>query len=47
MSADGKYGSSTVFVTGDSYAPGSFSTRTSIWDMATGDHIVDLEQFSV
>jgi hypothetical protein len=47
VSADGKYGASTVFVTGDSYAPGSFSTRTSIWDMATGDHITDLEQFSV
>ena len=47
VSADGKYGSSTVFVTGDSYAPGAFSTRTSIWDMATGAHLVDLEQFSV
>ena len=47
VSADGRYGASTVFVTGDSYAPGSFSTRTSIWDMATGEHLVDLEQFSV
>jgi hypothetical protein len=47
VSADGKYGSSTVFVTGDSYAPGSFSTRTSIWEMGTGAHLVDLEQFSV
>jgi hypothetical protein len=47
VSADGKYGASTVFVTGDSYAPGSFSTRTSIWAMATGEHIVDLEQFAV
>jgi hypothetical protein len=47
VSADGRYGSSTVFVTGDSYAPGSFSTRTSIWDMATGAHLVDLETFSV
>ena len=47
VSADGRYGSSTAFVTGDSYAPGSFSTRTSIWDMATGQHVVDLEQFSV
>jgi hypothetical protein len=46
VSADGRYGTSTVFVTGDSYAPGSFSTRTSIWDMATGAHIVDLEQFT-
>lgn len=47
VSADGKYGASTVFVTGDSYAPGSFSTRTSLWDMATGSQLVDLEQFSV
>ena len=47
VSPDGKYGTSTVFVTGDSYAPGSFSTRTSVWDMATGGHLVDLEQFSV
>lgn len=47
VSADGRYGASTVFVAGDSYAPGSFSTRTSIWEMATGAHLVDLEQFSV
>jgi len=47
VSPDGKYGTSTVFVTGDSYAPGSFSTRTSIWQMATGAHLVDLESFSV
>jgi hypothetical protein len=47
VSHDGKYGASTVFVTGDSYAPGAFSTRTSVWDMATGGHLVDLEQFSV
>jgi hypothetical protein len=47
VSNDGRYGTSTVFVTGDSYAPGSFSTRTSIWDMATGNHLFDLETFSV
>ena len=47
VSADGKYGTSTVFVTGDSYAPGSFSTRASLWDMNTGEHLVDLEQFGV
>ena len=47
VSADGRYGTSTVFVTGDSYAPGSFSTRTSLWDMGGGQHIVDLEQFAV
>ena len=47
VSPDGKYGASTVFVTGDSYAAGSFSTRTTIWDMATGDELVGLEDFSV
>jgi hypothetical protein len=47
VSSDGKYGASTVFVTGDSYAPGSFSTRTSIWDMATGKDLFDLEHLSV
>ena len=47
VSADGKYGSSTVFVTGESYAPGSFSTRTTIWDMATGNEFGNLEDFSV
>ncbi len=47
VSADGKYGSSTVFVTGDSYAAGAFSTRTTIWDMATGNELANLEDFSV
>jgi hypothetical protein len=47
VSTDGKYGTSTVFVTGDSYAPGSFSTRTTIWEMATGAELVNLEDFSV
>jgi hypothetical protein len=47
VSTDGKYGTSTVFVTGDSYAPGSFSTRTTIWDMAAANEAVNLEDFSV
>jgi hypothetical protein len=48
ISPDGRYGAYTVFVTGDSYtAPGQFSTRTSIVDMATGKTIADLERFSV
>src|SRR5581483_7111894 len=46
VSADGKYGASTVFVTGDSYAAGSFSTRTTIWDMATGNEVANLEDFT-
>jgi hypothetical protein len=47
VSADGRYGSSTVFVTGDSYAAGAFSTRTTIWDMATGSERANLEEFTV
>ena len=45
ISADGRAGAITVFVTGHGYA-GSFSTRTTIVDMTSGDEIGDLEQFS-
>jgi hypothetical protein len=38
----------TLFVTGHAYAdPGSFSTQTTLIDMATGAKIADLEQFTV
>lgn len=49
VSADGRYGAMTVFVTGDSYlgTSGAFSTRTYIVDMATGETIGQLEQFHV
>jgi hypothetical protein len=47
VSPDGRLGSSTVFVAGDSYASNSFSTRTRIWDMSTGDELAELEQFKV
>jgi hypothetical protein len=48
VSADGRYGSVTTFVSGHSYAsPGTFSTRTSIIDLARGQEIVELEQFAV
>ncbi len=47
VSPDGRFGSSTVFVAGDSYASNSFSTRTRIWDMATGAELAELEQFKV
>jgi Tol biopolymer transport system component len=36
-----------VFVSGDSYAGGSFSTRTTIFDLAGGRGLGDLEQFGV
>ena len=47
VSPDGRLGASTVFVNGDSYAvTGAFSTRTSIYDMATGTSLGDLETFT-
>jgi hypothetical protein len=49
VSADGRYGAMTVFVSGDSYLESStaFSTRTYLVDMASGKAIGQLEQFSV
>jgi len=49
VSEDGRYGSMTVFVTGDSYLESStaFSTRTYVIDMAAGKVIGQLEQFDV
>jgi WD40-like Beta Propeller Repeat len=48
VSPDGRYGSVTLFVSGDSYAAaGSFSTRTTLIDLADGSRIADLEQFTV
>ena len=47
VSPDGRLGASTVFVNGDSYAvAGAFSTRTSIYDMAAGTLLGDLETFA-
>jgi hypothetical protein len=48
VSPDGRYGAVTLFVTGHAYAdPGSFSTQTTLIDLATGAKIADLEQFTV
>jgi hypothetical protein len=48
VSPDGRYGATTMFVTGHSYtAPGSFSTQTLLIDMRTGKAIADLESFTV
>ena len=49
VSADGRLGAMTVFVTGDSYleSPTEFSTRTTILDMRDGRQIGQLEQFDV
>jgi len=48
VSPDGRYGAVTLFVTGDSYAAaGSFSTRTTIIDLARGQKVAELEDFTV
>ncbi|MDX6679012.1 MAG: hypothetical protein QOE31_3064 [Solirubrobacteraceae bacterium] len=47
VSADGRYGATTGFVSGDSYSdPSAFSTRTTIFDMVNGKVVADLEQFT-
>jgi hypothetical protein len=48
VSDDGRYGSVTLFVTGHSYAAaGTFSTQTTLIDLASGQSLGDLEQFTV
>ncbi len=49
VSADGRYGAMTVFVSGDAYlsSPTAFSTRTYLLDMKSGEQIEQLEQFDV
>jgi hypothetical protein len=47
ISPDGRLAAYTVFVSGDSYASVSFSTRTGIVDTATGRQLAQLEQFTV
>jgi hypothetical protein len=48
VSRDGRYGASTAFVTGHSYADANeFSTVTTFIDMDTGEAVADLEDFRV
>jgi hypothetical protein len=48
VSPDGRYGAVTTFVAGHAYSsPGSFSTQTTLIDLATGSRIADLEDFTV
>jgi dipeptidyl aminopeptidase/acylaminoacyl peptidase len=47
VSPDGRYAATTMFVRGDNYASGNFSTRTAITDLATGKQVVDLEKLRV
>jgi hypothetical protein len=48
VSSDGRYGATTVFVYGHSYNDDSFSTQTTLIDMARGKVVTDsLEKFVV
>jgi hypothetical protein len=47
VSADGRYAAMTVFVSGDSYASSSFSTRTLFVETDSGRNLGNLEQFRV
>jgi hypothetical protein len=47
VSPDGKYGATTGFVVGHSYAADDFSTETTIIEMATGRKIGNIEDFTV
>jgi hypothetical protein len=48
VSPDGRYGASTSFVNGHSYATqGAFSTQTTLIELASGKALADLEDFEV
>jgi hypothetical protein len=47
VSPDGRYGATTLFVTGHAYAEaGTFSTATTLFDLRKGTKIAELEQFT-
>lgn len=47
VSPDGRYGATTLFITGHSYADAGFSTATTLIDMARGTVIANLEEFAL
>ena len=47
ISSDQKLAASTVFVTGENYASEDFTTRTTLYDLATRQAIADVEHFTV
>jgi hypothetical protein len=47
VSPDGKYGATTGFVVGHSYAADDFSTETTIIEMASGRKLGNIEDFAV
>jgi hypothetical protein len=47
LSPDGRYGATTTFVSGHSYADGSFSTETTLLDLTNGSTLGMLEELAV
>jgi hypothetical protein len=47
VAAEAPLGASTVFVSGDSYSAGGFSTRTTLYDLAGNTALGDLETYRV
>lgn len=47
VSPDGRYGATTVFVAGHSYASSDFSTETTIFDLVNGKKLANLEEYTV
>lgn len=47
VSPDGRYGATTVFVAGHSYSNGDFSTETTLFDLASGKKLANLEDLTV
>jgi dipeptidyl aminopeptidase/acylaminoacyl peptidase len=47
VSPDGRMAATTTFVTGHSYAQTGFSTRTTVYDVASGRALHNLEEFRV
>jgi uncharacterized repeat protein (TIGR01451 family) len=47
ISPDGRYGATTVFVAGHSYAEAGFSTETTLINLETGGRLGNLEDFAL
>jgi hypothetical protein len=47
LSPGGRWAVTTLFVSGHSYAAADFSTETTIWEVASGRRVANLEQFAV
>ena len=47
VSPDGRYGAATVYVAGHSYSNGDFSTETTLFDLASGKKLANLEDFTL